>query len=387
MNFRQLWKKYLPKKNKEIMLSSMKALTLTEAQTNELRRAHRAAKNKKDGDKRKAVYLLSRGKTPSKIAEVLMLDVDTIGNYRKRYELEGVSGLLKSNYLGSEPMLNCAEMKELTAHLEVHTYLTVETIVAYVKQMYDVHYSISGMRQLLHRLTFVYKKAKTIPGKANTELQKAYLETLAEVLKNKGEHGAHYYLDGVHPQHNTQLAYDWIKKGQDKVVKSNAGRQRININGVLNADTLEVVVRTDDMINGQSTLALFKTLEQKHPNANSIFITLDNARYYKNAFINEYLATSKIKLLFMPPYSPNLNLIERLWKFMRRTILYNKYYEKFADFRAEVMRFFENIGQYNDKLSNIVDQKLSDYWRVETENSLALGIFDFFLSKIGLLGL
>jgi transposase len=332
----------------------MKALTLTEAQTNELRRAHRAAKNKKDADKIKAVYLLSRGKTPQEIAEVLMLDVDTIGNYRKRYESEGVAGLLKNNYFGSEPMLSCAALKELTAHLEVQTYLTVDAIVEHVKEVYNVTYSISGMRQLLHRLKFVYKKAKTIPGKANAELQKAYLELLSEILKNKGEHDVHYYLDGVHPQHNTQLAHGWIRKGQDKIVKSNSGRQRININGALNADTLEVVIRTDDTINTQSTLALFKALEQKHPDAESIFITLDNARYYKNALIYEYLETSKIKLLFMPPYSPNLNLIERLWKFMRKTILYNKYYEKFADFRTEVMRFFEDITQYHDKLSTLL---------------------------------
>lgn len=332
----------------------MNKLILTEAATNELRRAHRAAKNKKDADKIKSVYLLSRGKTPEEIAEVLMLDIDTIGNYRKRYEAAGVSGLLKNNYLGSEPMLSCAEIKELTAHLEVQTYLTVEAIVEYVKQTYDVHYSISGMRQLLHRLKFVYKKAKTIPGKANAELQKAYLEMLTDVLKAKGEHDAHYYLDGVHPQHNTQLAYGWIKKGQDKVVKSNSGRQRININGALNADTLEVVIRTDDTINTQSTLKLFEALELKHPNAESIFITLDNAKYYKNGLVYEYLKTSKIKLLFMPPYSPNLNLIERLWKFLRKTILYNKHYEKFADFKIAVMQFFENIDQNRDKLSTLL---------------------------------
>lgn len=332
----------------------MKTLNLTEAQTNELRRAHRAAKNKKDADKIKAVYLLSRGKTPQEIAEVLMLDIDTIGNYRKRYEADGVSGLLKNNYFGSEPMLSCAEIEEFSAHLETQTYLTVEAIVEHVKQVYNVHYSISGMRQLLHRLKFVYKKAKTIPGKANAELQKAYLKMLEEILKDKGEHDPHYYLDGVHPQHNTQLAYGWIKKGQDKVVKSNSGRQRININGALNADTLEVIIRTDDTINTQSTLKLFDTLELKHPNAGAIFITLDNAKYYKNGLVYEYLKTSKIKLLFMPPYSPNLNLIERLWKFMRKTILYNKYYEKFADFKIEVMRFFENIAQHNDKLSTLL---------------------------------
>lgn len=332
----------------------MNKLTLTEAQTNELRRAHRGAKNKKDADKIKSVYLLSRGKTAQEIAEVLMLDIDTIGNYRKRYEAGGVPGLLKTNYFGSEPMLSCAEITELSAHLEIQTYLTVEAIVGHVKLVYNVHYSISGMRQLLHRLKFVYKKAKTIPGKANAELQKAYLIMLDEILKNKGEHDAHYYLDGVHPQHNTQLAYGWIKKGQDKVVKSNSGRQRVNLNGALNADTLEVIIRTDDTINTQSTLKLFETLEQKHPHAQSIFITLDNAKYYKNGLVYEYLKTSKIKLLFMPPYSPNLNLIERLWKFMRKTILYNKYYEKFADFKVIVMQFFENIEQYSDKLSTLL---------------------------------
>lgn len=332
----------------------MKTLTLTEAQINELRRAHRATKNKKDADKIKAVYLLSRGKTPQEIAEVLMLDIDTIGNYRKRYEAEGVSGLLKNNYFGSEPMLSCAEIVEFSAHLETQTYLTVEAIVLYVEKNYHVRYSISGMRQLLHRLNFVYKKAKTIPGKANAELQNTYLKQLTEILKNKGEHDAHYYLDGVHPQHNTQLAYGWIKKGQDKVIKSNSGRQRININGALNADTLEVIIRTDETINAQSTIKLFQILEAKHPHAKTIFITLDNAKYYKNELVYEYLKTSKIKLLFMPPYSPNLNLIERLWKFMRKTILYNRYYEKFADFKTEVMRFFSNIGQYTDKLSTLL---------------------------------
>ena len=63
-----------------------------------------------------------------------MLDIDTIGNYRKRYETDGVSGLLKNNYFGSEPMLSCAEIEELSNHLELQTYLTVEAIVEHVKR-------------------------------------------------------------------------------------------------------------------------------------------------------------------------------------------------------------------------------------------------------------
>lgn len=336
------------------MLWGMKTFTLTESQTNELRRAHRSTTNKRDADRIKAVYLLSRGKSPREIADVLMIDEDTVGNYLKRYEAGGIAGLLKDAYLGSQPMLSCAEMDELTKHLEVQTYLTVESIVEYVSQTYQVSYSISGMRHLLHRLKFVYKKTKAVPGKANAELQRAYLAMLEKVLAEKGEHDAHYYLDSVHPQHNTQLAYGWVKKGQDKLVKSNSGRQRININGALNAETLEVVIRTDDTINAQSTLKLFEALEKKHPNANSIFITLDNARYYKNKLVSTYLETSKIKLFFLPSYSPNLNLIERLWKFMRKTILYNQYYEKFGQFETTVMRFFKDILQYKSKLSPLL---------------------------------
>lgn len=232
------------------MLWGMKKFTLTEAQTNELRRAHRSATNKRDADRIKAVCLLSLGKSPREIAEVLMLDEDTIGNYRKRYEAGGIAGLLKDVY--------------------------------------------------------------------------------------------------------TQRAYGWVKRGQDKLVKSNSGRQRININGALNAETLEVVIRTDDRINAQSTLKLFETLEKKHPNADSIFITLDNARYYKNKLVSVYLETSKIKLLFLPSYSPNLNLIERLWKFMRKTILYNQYYEKFLEFETAIMQFFADIAQYSNKLSTLL---------------------------------
>lgn len=336
------------------MLLRMKTFTLTADQTNELRRAHRLTKNKRAADRIKSVYLLSRGKSPQEIAEVLMIDVSSIGNYRKRYEQGGVKGLLKDNYLGSEAMLSCAEIAELSAHLEAETYLTVEAIVEHVRQTYQMNYSVSGMRQLLHRVDFVYKKAKAVPGKANGALQRAYLELLEKTLQQKGVNDVHYYLDGVHPQHNTQLAYGWIKKGQDKVVKSNSGRQRININGALNAETLEIVIRTDDTINTQSTLKLFEALEEKHPLADAIFITLDNARYYKNNLVTAYLTTSKIKLLFLPAYSPNLNLIERLWKFMRKTILYNKYYEKFADFKLEVMQFFENIAQHNAKLTTLL---------------------------------
>jgi len=195
-----------------------------------------------------------------------------------------------------------------------------------------------------------------VPGKANAEAQQAYLEEYKNMLKTKGKNDQHYFLDGVHPQHNTMPAYGWVRKGKDKVIKANTGRERMNINGALNGESLEVVKRTDQTINAQSTIELFKQLENKHPLAENIYITLDNAGYYRSKLVNEYLKTSKIKLMFLPPYSPNLNLIERLWKFMKKKVLYNKYYEKFSSFEDAVNGFFDNFAYYDIELRSLLTQ-------------------------------
>jgi len=213
------------------------------------------------------------------------------------------------------------------------------------------------MTQLLHRLDFVYKKAKIVPGKANAELQEAYLAMLMELLKNKDKNDPHYFTDGVHPEHNTMPSHGWVKKGEDKIIKTNSARKRININGALNSETLEVVTHTSETINAQSTIELFKAIEVKHPLSKNIYITLDNAQYYRSKLVKAYLETSKIKLLFLPSYAPNLNLIERLWKYMKKALMRNQYYEKFSDFQNSVNQFFKNISQHKNKLSTLLTMK------------------------------
>jgi transposase len=72
--------------------------------------------------------------------------------------------------------------------------------------------------------------------------------------------------------------------------------------------------------------------------------------------VQEYLKTSRIKLVFLPPYAPNLNLIERLWKFFKKEILYNRYFETFAEFEAACAAFFANPGRYRRELRSLLTQ-------------------------------
>lgn len=332
----------------------MNKLTLTSAEIIALKQAHRACKDKRAADRIKAIYSLGTGFSVEDVVQILMLDEETLRNYVKRYQIGGINALITDHYMGSFSKLSAVQLQELNAHLEQNTYLTVEAVIAHVDDTYDVLYSVSGMTDLLHRLKFTYKKSKLVPAKADKEKQEQFLKQLEELRKNKGTNDPILYMDGVHPQHNTMLAYGWIKKGQDNIIKSNTGRQRININGALDAETHAVITREDESINAISTIALLEQVEAAYPLAVIIYVICDNARYYRSKLVGKFLETSKIQLVFLPSYSPNLNLIERLWKFMKKQVLYNKYYEKFDTFKQTTLGFFNNIQQYKTQLDSLL---------------------------------
>ena len=104
------------------------------------------------------------------------------------------------------------------------------------------------MTDLLHRLNYSYKKTKLVPGKADTEAQKEFIEFYNELKETKGVNDPVYFMDGTHPQHNSVATYGWIKKGKVKEIKSNTGRQRLNINAAIDIERLSIAVDYSDSI-------------------------------------------------------------------------------------------------------------------------------------------
>jgi transposase len=101
-----------------------------------------------------------------------------------------------------------------------------------------------------------------------------------------------------------------------------------------------VLIQEDRTLNAKSTIQFFQKIEEAYPFKRKIHVFCDNAPYYRNKEVREYLKNSKIALHFLPPYSPNLNPIERLWKWMKERVIYNAYYEHFEEFKAAVLGFF-----------------------------------------------
>ena len=329
-------------------------------QIQELKIAHREAKRRKDiksTDKIKAILLINDGYSYEEISQILLLDDSSIRRYLKIYIKRNLKGLLENNYMGKSSYLSQEEQRELAEHLDSNIYPDTKSIIEYIKENFNITYTPKGIVPLLHKLGFVYKKTKRVPGKADPEAQEKFInETYKEIKEIKGEHDPIYFMDGVHPQHNSMPAYGWIKKGITKKIPSNTGRSRININGALDIESLELIHREDISINADSTIALLQQIEEKNQLAEQIYIIADNARYYRSKLVTEYLKNSKIKIIFLPPYSPNLNLIERLWKFLNKKIRYNKYYESFLEFKNTCIDLLNNLHKYEKELRSLLTE-------------------------------
>ena len=151
----------------------------------------------------------------------------------------------------------------------------------------------------------------------------------------------------------------WQPKGAKGtiLVKTNTGRKRINIIGGLDYKNMKVITTlTEEKCNKYRIVEFLEKIRQEYSDKN-IVIILDNAKYNLAEYTTKFAEWYGIELFFLPPYSPNLNLIERLWKFSKKKLVHNKYYEKFKEFTENATNFFNNINIHTKELTNILTQK------------------------------
>jgi transposase len=150
------------------------------------------------------------------------------------------------------------------------------------------------------------------------------------------------------------------------LVRAPSGRQRFNVLGALNAVTHQLVtVVNDSYINSISVGELLENIAALHLKI-PITLIMDNARYQRCKYVSEIAARLNIEILFLPSYSPNLNLIERLWKFVKKECLYNKYYEHFSLFKEAISRCLsETATTHQSALSSLLTLKFQSFEKLK----------------------
>jgi transposase len=312
---------------------------LNESERTELLKRHKTERDGRIKDRIKAVLLSDKGWGASKIAEALFIDEKTIRDHLKLYEEEQDFAL---KHKGSAPRLSEEESQALCEHLESTTYLKIKEIQAYVQRTFNKPMAVSTLHDWLKNHGFSYKKPKLVP-KADPAQQKEFIEAYEKLMNEASLEGDPVLFgDSVHPSQQVRPAYGWIKRGKDKPIETTEARKRVNLMGVLNLETMRFGYQDFERINGRAAIEFLKQVEKMYPHAKKIHLIWDQAGYHTSQEVKEFLKTSRIQVHYLPPRSPNLNPIERLWKIMHEYVSYNQIYEKFRHFKESLFHFFDH---------------------------------------------
>ncbi len=163
------------------------------------------------------------------------------------------------------------------------------------------------------------------------------------------------FVDSVHPEWNTRSNYGWIRKGKEFEVKSVSGRKRIHLTGAVNVEApSDIHIKESDIVNSDVIRAFLDQIEDTYTEKSKIYLVVDQASYFKSYLVQDWTYGSKIELIYLPTYSPNLNLIERLWKFMRKKVIDHNYYDTFEKCKDVCPKFFKHIDDYIDELETLL---------------------------------
>ena len=291
---------------------------------------------------------------PGFISKVLNLHANTVTNYLKEYSNDGIAGTLEDRYYrpssSLEPFVTCLKCSFLAAPVA-----DAKQAVFRIESLTGIRLSESQARRFMKSLGMKIRKACSIPGKANPQLQFEFFNTtLLPKLKEagRGERKV-FFVDAAHFVMGAFLGMIWCFARV--LVKTPPGRKRYNVLGAIDSHSQELVsIRTTDNINSHSVVALLEKIRQKNPDT-EVTLVMDNASYQRCYFVRDHAESLGIELLFLPSYSPNLNLIERLWKLTKRRCLTNRYYADFGAFCGAIDKCLEELsGPLKKELTSLM---------------------------------
>jgi transposase len=349
----------------------MKTIQLTPQQRKDISERRRQAQDRRVFQRLSAVLWSDDGRTREEVAELVGVSTRQVGQWLRIFRNKGLEELCTSHYQGDPGRLGPAQVERLKQEIATGVFHNAEQVRTWVQETWGVGYSISGLKDLLRRIGASYHKVSGFFWKADIEEQKKFVRKHRRHKREAGPTTRRYFVDACHPVWGVDLLYScWLLVGQRFYVGVGNGRKRLNILGAYSPDDHDYVdLRlTKENITGEQFVKLLEALRAKHPDTEKFILYLDNARYYSKPCVKEWLANHReFRLVPLPAYSPNLNLIERLWKFLRKKAL-NRWHKTFEEMQGAVAEVLDRLGDYRDELGTLMTERFAI---VEVEQAAA----------------
>lgn len=277
------------------------------------------------------------------------------------YNNEGIDSVLRVAPIPGRPGRLKGHMDEISSRLESKPPRSSAEAADIIRDFSGIVFSLTWTREIMHRCGFRFIKTQPIPGRACPQKQNEWISALQPVI-DEAKDGKRklYFMDAVHFTLEAFTCHVWCKK--PLYLRTGAGRNRFNLLGCVDPFSLDII-QSHSMIyvDADQTKAFLEKVRQVSGDT-PVSIVLDNARYQHCQAVKDKATELGIDLIFLPPYSPNLNIIERLWKYTRRHVLAGKYFDSPAKFHDALRHFFEvDYISHKPNLSSLLTLKFQSF--------------------------
>ena len=318
--------------------------------------------------KMEVLWLKSHGLPHDQIATLAGVSLRTVQRYLDEYLEGGLPRVRRCNWHGSQSAL-AEQEQSLEEYFWDHPPRTTKEAVAVIAQQTGIRRGLTQVRAFLkYHLGLKYCKVASIPvppKKSIAEQAQVQAQFLANQLEPclqaaRAGQRAVFFVDAAHFVWAPFLGYLWCLTRL--FVRSATGRRRYNVLGALNAVTHQVLrVTNEGYINAETVCTLLRTLAEAGLRV-PITLVLDNVKYQRCELVQSLARSLGMELLFLPSYSPNLNLIERVWRFVRKRSLNSTYYESFEQFQAAIDRCLDNLAtKYKEEAAPLLAHKFQTF--------------------------
>lgn len=305
------------------------------------------------------------GRARADIVKLLGVKPRTLRHWLRLFRTQGLDGLVTLHLHGDPGNLTATQIDHLKEEIRSGRFHCARQVCGYLKDTFHAAYSLSGAKQLLHRIGCSFHQVSGFLFKADRDQQEAHVHVFNEQTVEAQAGGTRrYFVDGWHPTYGMHDAFScWLLQGQRFEMGVGGGRHRLNVLGALCPEDHEYVdIRVPKgSLNALSVIALIDKIHTRHPTIKKFILYLDNAKYQHAKLVAAHVEKLREQgvvfvLKFLPAYSPNLNLIERLWKFVRKQAL-RCWHDTFEAMQAAVAQVLDNLSQYRNQLSTLLTLK------------------------------
>jgi transposase len=298
--------------------------------------------------KMEVLWLKHHGETHERIATLAGVSRSSVQRYLTEFLHGGLDEVRRCPYAGQTSALE-THRASLDDYFRVHPPRSVRQAQEIIRQRTGIQRGLTQVRRFLHRLGLEPRKIAAIPvppkqtAAEHAQRQQRFLDTELEpvLAEARAGHRDVYFVDASHFVFAAILGWLWCAGRW--FVRAASGRKRYNVLGALHAVSHRLIrVTNHSYINAEAVCDLLRAVAAAGV-GRPITLVLDNARYQKCALVQQLAQTLGIQLLYLPSYSPNLNLIERVWRFVKKESLGATYHESYESFTASIERCLGNL--------------------------------------------